>query len=70
MKYALKGDEHALIEIFSKFFTEDFNAMNYNDQMFKSDCFKQNIFHAIAYFSMTKFLPILIDFLYTTIYSN
>lgn len=44
--------------------------MYYNDQIFKSDVFKQNIFHAIAYFSMTKLLPIIIDFLYNNIYSN
>ena len=46
--------------------------MYYNEKIFSIDeeNSKQNIFHIIAYFSMTKFLPILLDFLKDTIYSN
>eukprot|EP00828_Plagiopyla_frontata_P048190 TRINITY_DN9161_c0_g1_i3.p1 TRINITY_DN9161_c0_g1~~TRINITY_DN9161_c0_g1_i3.p1 ORF type:complete len:309 (+),score=47.71 TRINITY_DN9161_c0_g1_i3:279-1205(+) len=72
MKYALKGEELSLISIFVDFFKEDFNQMYYNEKIFSIDeeNSKQNIFHIIAYFSMTKFLPILLDFLKDTIYSN
>ena len=34
MKFALKGDENALIEMFSLFFNENFNLMFYNEHIF------------------------------------